>query len=116
MLCITCGTPFTQRPKQPGLRGQCYDCGRLEERRRGVRRTLGLQGGEGISKSANISIWRNPTARQAKLVKAINKAPFQANSGMWLGGGRGGNEEEKPLADLFQTLGKMASRTKGGKA
>jgi hypothetical protein len=49
-------------------------------------------------------------------VKAINKAPFQANSGMWLGGGRGGNEEEKPLADLFQTLGKMASRTKGGKA
>ena len=81
MNCIKCGIefdPLIKRNRLAGKINECSDCGRLSDRGKPAR-TLGIQGGEGINKSANISIVRNPSKSMARWVRNISKSPFNAN-------------------------------------
>ena len=91
MNCVTCGEAFTPqrgwKKRNPGLVGQCYDCGRATEEEREVSRHVGLSGGAGANKSGAIGIFFNPTKTIANLVRSINCGRFGAGNGMTLGAG-----------------------------
>lgn len=74
MECVTCEKEFTPRKQRPGLKGQCFDCGRLEERN--VRRHVGLQGAGTTGKGSNIEIFFNPDPAMQRRVAAMNKQGF----------------------------------------
>ena len=82
--CTSCGKPYTPNRRSPGFAGQCPDCGRATESRRGVNRTLGLVGGAGVNKSGAISIWRDPSPSQRSLIRQINGGRYSANLGLGL--------------------------------
>jgi hypothetical protein len=85
-ICVTCGATFTRLSRRgPGLVGQCYSCGVEVERERQVARHVGLQGGKGINKAANIELFRNPTLALANLIRSINRGRFGANTGLGIG-------------------------------
>lgn len=92
--CVTCGDEFTvQRGRvNPGLRGECYDCGRKTEAARDVSRHVGLVGGAGINKSNAISVFRNPTPALRAEVRRLNSSRFGANLPL-------GNPAAKPLGE-----------------
>ena len=82
MYCGSCNKEFN--PNEPqhkkyGLYNECGFCGKLTDKKRKVRRNLGVQGGEGVNKSANISIIRNPDRNMQRRVRAQNNSVFNAN-------------------------------------
>lgn len=84
--CTDCGGPLHHhKGVRPGFKGQCRECGFKAERKRDVRRHVGLQGGAGISKSAAIGIFRNPSQSLAKQIKNMNSGKFNANNGLGIG-------------------------------
>jgi len=82
MKCSECEVQFNPDEKQHkkhGLYSECGLCGRRTEKKRKIRRTIGVQGGEAINKSANISIIRNPDKKMQAMVRAQNNSVFNAN-------------------------------------
>lgn len=86
MSCVDCGREFTPQKRQPGLKGQCPDCGRDTEHARGVNRYVGLQGSSGGGNKGNGAvIFRNAAPSVKALVVSINKGRFSANTGLGIG-------------------------------
>jgi hypothetical protein len=91
MECRSCGKPIrprTHKLRHHGYINQCDECGTTTERFKGIRRSVGLVGGEpGINKSGNIEIFRNPSLRITKQIKGLNSGMYSATNGMPLGAG-----------------------------
>ena len=82
MKCSECEVEFNPdepQHKKYGLYSECGLCGRRTEKKRKVKRTIGVQGGEAINKSANISIIRNPDKKMQAMVRAQNNSVFNDN-------------------------------------
>jgi len=79
--CVCCGIEFDPNSnlhKPYGHINECRDCGIKTDRKKPTRH-VGIQGGEGINKSANIAIIKNPCKDVAKWVRNMGKSGFNAN-------------------------------------
>ena len=113
MICTQCDFSFNPDllfHKKHGLYTECGNCGRVTDKKRKVNRTIGIQGGEGINKSANIAIIPNPKPIHRAMLVAQTTGGFGARLPFSF---KVDSEDRKEVADMQREEQKPVFKQKG---